>query len=43
MQGSWNNDGTETPKVMVESSRGMDGKLGPSVKGFPQYYHIQGH
>jgi len=37
MQGSWSNNNAEIPKAVVESSRGMDSKLGPSIKGFPQY------
>ncbi len=43
MQGSWSNNDVETSKAMVESSRGMDNKLGPNVKGSPQYYHRRGH
>jgi hypothetical protein len=43
MQGSWNDDNVKTLKVVVESSRGMDGKPGPSIKGSPQYYHIRGY
>ncbi len=43
MEGSWSNDEVGTPKVVVESSREVDGELGPSVKGSPQYYHRQGH
>jgi len=39
MQGSWNDDDVRTPKVMVKSSRGVDGVLGPNVNGSPQYYH----
>ncbi len=35
MQGSWNNNDNETPKIVVESSRGMDGEPSPSVEGFP--------
>jgi len=43
IQGSWNNNNAETPKVVLESSKEIDGKLGPNVKGFPQYYHIRSH
>ncbi len=39
MQRSWSNDNVETLEGTVESSRGMDGELGPSVEGSPQYYH----
>jgi hypothetical protein len=39
MQGSWNDNNAKTLKVMVESSKGMDGKPSPSIKGSPQYYH----
>jgi len=40
MQGSWSDDDVGTLEVMVESSKGVDGKPNPSIKGFPQYYHI---
>jgi hypothetical protein len=43
MQGSWSDNDVETSKAMVDSFGGMDGKLGPSMKGSPQYYHKQGH
>jgi len=43
VQGSWNDDNVRMPKVMVESSKGVDVELGPIIKGFPQYYHRQGH
>jgi hypothetical protein len=43
MQGSWNDDNFEMPKAVVESSKGMDGKLNLSIEGSPQYYHRQGH
>jgi hypothetical protein len=43
MQGSWNDNNVEMLEVMVESSKGMKGEPSLSVKGFPQYYHIQGH
>jgi hypothetical protein len=43
MQGSWNNNDAEMPKIKVESSKGMDSKPSPNIKGFPQYYHRQGH
>ncbi len=39
MQGSWSNNNIGTSKAMVESSREVDGKLGPNVKGSPQHYH----
>ncbi len=39
IQGSWNDDNAETLEIMVESSKGVDSELGPSVEGFPQYYH----
>jgi hypothetical protein len=39
MQRSWSNDNASTPEATVESSRGMDSELGPSVEGSPQYYH----
>jgi hypothetical protein len=40
MQGSWNDDNIGTLEVVVESSKGVDGKPNPSIKGSPQYYHI---
>jgi hypothetical protein len=43
VQGSWNDDNVRMPKVMVESSNGVDVELGPIIKGSPQYYHRQGH
>jgi len=43
MQGSWNDDNAEMLEVVIESSKVVDDKLGPSVKGFPQYYHRRGH
>jgi hypothetical protein len=43
IQGSWNDNNAETPKVVLESSKGIDGKLGPNVKGSPEYYHIRSH
>jgi hypothetical protein len=43
MQGSWNDKNAKISKAMVESSRGIDSELGPSIKGFPQYYHRQCH
>jgi len=39
MQGSWNDDNVGTLEVVVESSKGVDGKPNPSIKGSPQYYH----
>jgi hypothetical protein len=35
MQGFWNDNDNETPKIVVESSRGVDGEPSPSVEGFP--------
>ncbi len=43
MQGSWTDDNTGVPKAVVESSKGVEGELGPNAKGYPQYYHIGGH
>jgi len=43
MQGSWNNNNAKMPKVKVESSKGMDSEPSSNIKGFPQYYHRQGH
>jgi hypothetical protein len=43
MQGSWNDDDVGMLKVVVESSREVDGKLSPNAKGSPQYYHKRGH
>jgi hypothetical protein len=43
MQGSWNDDDAGMPEVVVESSRGVDSELGPSIEGFPQYYHRRNH
>jgi hypothetical protein len=40
IQGSWNDDNIGTLEVVVESSKGVDGKPNPSIKGSPQYYHI---
>jgi hypothetical protein len=39
MQGSWSNDDAKTPKVVVESSKGMNGEPSPSIEGSPQYCH----
>jgi hypothetical protein len=39
MQRSWSDDDAIMPKVVVESSRGLDSGLGPNIKGFSQYYH----
>jgi hypothetical protein len=39
MQGSWSDNNIEMSKAMVESSRGLNDKLSPSIKGSPQYYH----
>jgi len=43
MQGSWNDDDVEMLKVMVESSRGVDGKPSLNIKGSLQYHHKRGH
>jgi hypothetical protein len=43
MQRYWSEDDVGMPKVGVESSRGVDGKLGLNVESSPQYYHKQGH
>ncbi len=34
IQGSWNDNNVETPKVVLESSKGIDGKLGHTSKVF---------
>ncbi len=39
MQGSQSDDDVGTLEVVVESSKGVDGKPNPSIKGSPQYYH----
>jgi hypothetical protein len=39
MQGSWNDDDVEMLKVVVESSRGVDGKPSLNIEGSLQYYH----
>jgi hypothetical protein len=43
MQVSWSDDDIEMLEAMVESSRGVDNKLGSNVEGSPQYYHRGGH
>jgi hypothetical protein len=43
MQGSWSNNDSRMPEDVVESSKRVDSGLGPSIEGFPQYYHRQGH
>jgi hypothetical protein len=43
MQGLWSDNNTIMSQVVVESSRGVDGKRGSNVEGSPQYYHIRGH
>jgi hypothetical protein len=39
MQGSWSDEDTGTLEAMVNLSKGVDGKPGPSHKGSLQYYH----
>jgi hypothetical protein len=39
MQGSWNDNDTRMPEVVVESSRGVEQQTRSSVEGSPQYYH----
>jgi hypothetical protein len=39
MQGSWSDDDIGTLEVVIESSKGVDGKPNLSIKGSPQYYH----
>jgi len=35
MQESWSSDNVGMPEAMVESSKGVDNKLGPSIKSSP--------
>ncbi len=43
MQRSWSDNNTGASKAVVESSQEVEGELGPSVEGSPQYNHIGGH